>query len=86
MFVCTRPFNLPILGITDELMLREYNPPVKALDENCGKIQLDEKSKYVAVTDNNGKEKVVCKSAICYVLLKIQVSSNCISWKLVFAL
>lgn len=55
-------------------MLREYNPQVKDFDENCsencGKIQLDEKSKYVAVADNNGKEKVVRKSAICYVLSK----------------
>lgn len=55
-------------------MLREYNPQVRDFDKSCGevdgKIQLDEKSKYVVVTDNNRKEKVVRKSAVCYVLSK----------------
>lgn len=51
-------------------MLREYNPQEIEFNENSGKIHLDETSKYVVVADKNGKEKVVRKSAVCYVLSK----------------
>lgn len=55
-------------------MLKEYNPQRKDItdgdDVDSEKILLDERSIFVVVADSNGKEKVVRKSAVCYVLSK----------------
>lgn len=52
-------------------MLKDYNLKREILaDDNTGKIKLDENDIFVVVVDNNGKEKVVRKSAVCYVLSK----------------
>lgn len=52
-------------------MLKEYNPQRKdIIDVDSDQILLDERSIFVYVADNNGKEKVVRKSAVCYVLSK----------------
>lgn len=67
------------LGVTGDLDLTDYSSRCTAeTDDVCSKIQLDERSKYAIVSDNNGKEKVVRKSAVCYMLSrnKYKLSSD----------
>lgn len=46
-------------------MLRDYQDA-----QSDGVIHLDEKSPFVVVVDKNGKEMVVRKSSICWLLSK----------------
>ncbi len=57
------------LGITGELLLKDYS---NGADENhsANKIRLNEDSQFVVVVNKKGKEIVVRKSSICWLLSK----------------
>lgn len=64
----------PAVGITGELLLRDYssnmNTETSTEMDTPDRIILSETSPYVVVRSNNGTEKVVRKSSICWLLSK----------------
>ncbi|XP_037035540.1 uncharacterized protein LOC119073834 [Bradysia coprophila] len=59
-------------GITGELLLRDYEHVRSTSD-----VRLNEGSPFAIVLDNSGKEKVVRKSSICWLLSKEKFKLSC---------
>lgn len=55
--------------ITGPLLLKDYNE-ITNKNSYANQIRLDEKSPFTVVIDNTGKEMVVRKSSICWLLSK----------------
>ncbi len=57
---------------TGELLLKDYGDV-----QSTSNIRLNENSPFAVVVDKNGKEKVVRKSSICWLLSKEKFKLSC---------